>query len=99
MTITAACRESVSTTQESASMASSSDARVSGIAVIPGRPESIHITSMPVPSFGPDEVLIRIRDVGVCGTDKEIIDAKFGAPPPGSDHLVLGHEAVGVVEE
>ncbi len=80
-------------------MAGSSDARVSGIAVIPGKLESIHITSMPVPRFGPDEVLIRIRDVGVCGTDKEIIDANFGAPPHGSDGLVLGHEAVGIVEE
>jgi glucose 1-dehydrogenase len=80
-------------------MASSSAARVSGIAVYPGQPDSVHITSQPTPVHGPDEVLIRIRDVGVCGTDKEIIDAKFGAPPAGSDELVIGHEAVGIIEE
>ncbi|MFL5758461.1 MAG: glucose 1-dehydrogenase [Thermomicrobiales bacterium] len=80
-------------------MASSSAARVSGIAVYPGKPDSVHVVSVPAPVYGPDEVLIRIRDVGVCGTDKEIIDAKFGAPPPGTDELILGHEAIGVVEE
>jgi threonine dehydrogenase-like Zn-dependent dehydrogenase len=79
-------------------MAHASAARVSGIAVYPGRPNSIHLCSQPAPEHGPDEVLIRIRRAGICGTDKEIIDAKLGAPPPGSDELVIGHEAIGVVE-
>ncbi|HLY12525.1 MAG TPA: glucose 1-dehydrogenase [Planctomycetota bacterium] len=47
----------------------------------------------------PDEVKIRILEVGVCGTDREICDFKFGEPPVGSPHLVLGHEAVGEVVE
>jgi glucose 1-dehydrogenase len=71
---------------------------VTGIAVYPGRPQSIHLTRLPAPSPGPDEVLVRVRRVGVCGTDKEIVDAKFGTPPPGTDELVLGHEVLGVVE-
>jgi threonine dehydrogenase-like Zn-dependent dehydrogenase len=79
-------------------MAHASAARVSGIAVYPGRPNSIHLTSQPAPIHGPDEVLIRIRRAGICGTDKEIIDAKLGAPPAGSDELVIGHEAIGIVE-
>lgn len=47
----------------------------------------------------PDDVKIRIREVGVCGTDREICEFKFGEPPAGSQHLVLGHEAVGEVVE
>jgi threonine dehydrogenase-like Zn-dependent dehydrogenase len=70
---------------------------VTGVAVYPGRPNSIHLTRLPEPRPGPDEVLIAVRRVGVCGTDKEIIDGHFGTPPPGSDELVLGHEVIGTV--
>jgi threonine dehydrogenase-like Zn-dependent dehydrogenase len=45
----------------------------------------------------PDHVLLRVRDVGICGTDKEICSFEYGTPPPGDDHLVIGHEAVGEV--
>ncbi len=37
--------------------------------------------------------------VGFCGTDREIVHGQLGRLPPGSDHLVLGHEMVGVVAE
>lgn len=47
----------------------------------------------------PDDVKIRILEVGVCGTDREICEFKFGEPPAGSPHLVLGHEALGEVIE
>ncbi|HEV3027677.1 MAG TPA: glucose 1-dehydrogenase [Planctomycetota bacterium] len=47
----------------------------------------------------PDEVKIRILEVGVCGTDREICEFKFGEPPAGSQYLVLGHEAVAEVVE
>lgn len=73
--------------------------RVTGIAVYPGQPASVHLTELPAPRPGPGEILVRPRRVGVCGTDKEIIDAKFGTPPPGSDELVIGHEVLGVVED
>jgi glucose 1-dehydrogenase len=46
-----------------------------------------------------DEVKLRILEVGVCGTDREICEFKFGEPPAGSEHLVLGHEALGEVIE
>jgi threonine dehydrogenase-like Zn-dependent dehydrogenase len=70
---------------------------VTGVAVYPGRANSIHLTRLPEPAPGPDEVLVAVRRVGVCGTDKEIIAGHFGTPPPGSDELVLGHEALGRV--
>jgi threonine dehydrogenase-like Zn-dependent dehydrogenase len=53
----------------------------------------------PRPDPGPDEVLVRTLRVGVDGTDHEVIAGTHGGFPDGEDHLVLGHEAVGVVEE
>jgi threonine dehydrogenase-like Zn-dependent dehydrogenase len=47
----------------------------------------------------PTQVKLRILEVGVCGTDKEICTFRFGAPPDGHNYLVLGHEAVGEVVE
>jgi threonine dehydrogenase-like Zn-dependent dehydrogenase len=52
----------------------------------------------PAPVTGTD-VLLRVLEVGVCGTDREIAAFEYGSPPPGSDHLVLGHEAVAEVVE
>ena len=47
----------------------------------------------------PTEVRLRVIEVGVCGTDREICRFDFGTPPAGSDHLVLGHECVAEVVE
>ena len=72
------------------------------IAVIPGKPNSIHLREVPKP--GLDEapngrgVLVKVLRVGVDGTDKEINAAEYGAAPPGDDYLILGHESFGVVE-
>ena len=72
------------------------------IAVIPGKPDSIHLREVPKPRL--DEaangrgVLVKVLRVGVDGTDKEINAAEYGASPPGDDYLILGHESFGVVE-
>jgi len=36
-------------------------------------------------------------DVGICGTDKEIVSFEYGTPPPGSAYLIIGHESLGEV--
>jgi len=51
------------------------------------------------PDPGPGEVLVRTLRVGVDGTDHEVIAGEHGGFPEGADYLVLGHEAVGVVED
>jgi threonine dehydrogenase-like Zn-dependent dehydrogenase len=71
------------------------------IAVFPGKPDSIHLADLPVPSL--DEipngrgVLVKVLRVGVDGTDREINAAEYGAAPPGFDFLVIGHEGFGQV--
>jgi threonine dehydrogenase-like Zn-dependent dehydrogenase len=72
------------------------------VAVIPGRPNSVHLAELPNPSL--DEVpngrgvLVKVLRVGVDGTDKEINAAEYGAAPPGYDFLTIGHESFGRVE-
>ena len=73
------------------------------IAVIPGKPNSVHLVEMPAPDLNeiPNGrgVLVKVLRVGVDGTDKEINNAEYGAAPLGADFLVIGHEGFGVVEE
>ena len=47
----------------------------------------------------PDQVRIRMLEIGICGTDKEICAFEYGTPPEGSDYLVIGHESLGEVME
>ena len=68
-----------------------------GIAVHPGQANSLHLSDIPRGDPGPGQVLIRVREVGICGTDREIIHASFGTAPPGEASLVLGHEMLGEV--
>jgi len=72
------------------------------IAVIPGKPDSIHLRDAPRPSLdevpGGRGVLVRVLRVGIDGTDREINAAEYGAAPPGDDYLILGHESFGRVE-
>ena len=42
---------------------------------------------------------MRVLEVGVCGTDREIISFQFGTPPEGSDYLIIGHESLSEVVE
>lgn len=72
------------------------------VAVYPGKPSSVHLADLPKPRVediaGGRGVLVRVLKVGVDATDREINEAKYGAPPPGYDFLVLGHESFGIVE-
>ncbi len=72
------------------------------VAVIPGKPDSIHLRDVPKPRVedipNGRGVLVRVLRVGVDGTDKEINAAEYGAPPSGDDFLILGHESFGQVE-
>ena len=61
----------------------------------PSVPHSTRVEEIPEPTG--DGVLLRVLEVGVCGTDREISEGLFGVPADGSS-LVLGHESLAVVE-
>jgi threonine dehydrogenase-like Zn-dependent dehydrogenase len=64
----------------------------------PGVPHSTRVEDLDQGPVRPEEVPVRVLEVGVCGTDREIAHGLFGIPPPGEANLVLGHELLGVVE-
>ena len=49
------------------------------------------------PRPGVGEVVWRVAEVGVCGTDRELAMFTLGYPPPGERRLTIGHEAAGQV--
>jgi threonine dehydrogenase-like Zn-dependent dehydrogenase len=71
---------------------------VPSVAVRPRAPRSLHLIDIPLPPLGPDDVLVRVKEVGYCGTDREIIEGHFGSAPDGFASLVIGHETLGMVE-
>ena len=64
----------------------------------PGTPHSARVERVPAEDAIETAVPIRVLEVGVCGTDREIAEGLFGIAPPGERRLVLGHELLGVVE-
>jgi threonine dehydrogenase-like Zn-dependent dehydrogenase len=61
----------------------------------PHIPHSTRVEEVPEPTG--DGVLLRVLEVGVCGTDREISEGLFGVPAHGTT-LVLGHESLAMVE-
>ncbi|MDF1568019.1 MAG: galactitol-1-phosphate 5-dehydrogenase [Spirochaetaceae bacterium] len=55
----------------------------------------LELREIPVPEYGPDEVLVRIRATGICGSDVHGLDGSTGRRIP---PLVMGHEASGTIE-
>jgi glucose 1-dehydrogenase len=67
------------------------------VAVFPG-PREVKVIEREAPRLlEPDQVMLRVLDIGLCGTDKEICSFEYGTPPPGDDHLVIGHESLAEV--
>lgn len=59
---------------------------------------SVQVIDHPEPRvLKPTQARLRMLEVGVCGTDRELCEFRFGAPPRGADYLVLGHESLAEV--
>ena len=67
------------------------------ITVEPGKPGTARLEETPEPDAHDGSVLVEAVAVGVCGTDIEIVEGKYGWAPPGKTRLVLGHESLGRV--
>ncbi|MCX7706845.1 MAG: zinc-binding dehydrogenase [Anaerolineae bacterium] len=57
--------------------------------------EPLALQEVPVPQYGPGEVLVRIKAAGICHSDAHY---RAGVSPAGPLPLTLGHEIAGVVE-
>ena len=56
---------------------------------------TLSLTERPVPTVQrPDDVVVRVVQTGICGTDRSVLVGKFPAEPG----VIMGHEAVGVVD-
>jgi threonine dehydrogenase-like Zn-dependent dehydrogenase len=72
---------------------------VRAITARPPAKGSARLEDIPRPSRERGQALLRILSVGFDGTDREINEGVYGSPPGDSPYMVLGHEAVGIVDE
>lgn len=54
------------------------------------------VEDFPVPELQPDEVLVRVRACGICGSDVHGMDGSSGRRIP---PIIMGHEAAGMIAE
>jgi L-iditol 2-dehydrogenase len=64
-------------------------------ALIYTKPYSFEYSDFPDPVAGDDDVLIRVKACGICGSDVHGFTGKTGRRIP---PLIMGHEAAGIVE-
>jgi len=57
--------------------------------------KKLSVVDMPTPEIGDEDVLVRVRACGICGSDIHGYDGSTGRRIP---PLVMGHEAAGVIE-
>jgi alcohol dehydrogenase, propanol-preferring len=55
----------------------------------------LSMVDLPEPQPGPGQIRVRVRYCGVCRTDLHVCEGEL---PPVTQHIVPGHQAVGVVE-
>jgi threonine dehydrogenase-like Zn-dependent dehydrogenase len=67
------------------------------ITVEPKKQGSARLMDVQEPDVHEGSILVEAVAVGVCGTDVEIVEGKYGWAPAGQPHLVLGHESLGRV--
>jgi L-iditol 2-dehydrogenase len=66
-------------------------------ALVINKPGELEVKDLPAPAIGPDEVLVRMRAVGICHSDYELYSGKYIIP---IDYPVTpGHEWAGEVVE
>jgi L-iditol 2-dehydrogenase len=51
---------------------------------------------VPMPGFGPTDVLVAVKACGICGSDVHGLDGSTGRRRP---PIIMGHEAAGVITE
>ncbi len=66
------------------------------ICALSDNPDPLELVDLPVPALGRSDLLVRVATCGVCHTELDEIE---GRTPPPELPVVLGHQAVGYVEQ
>lgn len=56
--------------------------------------KKLELTDLPEPAVGPDDIVVRVKACGICGSDVHGYDGSTGRRIP---PIVMGHEASGIV--
>jgi L-iditol 2-dehydrogenase len=64
-------------------------------ALVNTAPYKLELQDWPIPTYGPDDLLIRVKACAICGSDIKGYSGKTGRRQP---PIIMGHEASGVVE-
>lgn len=69
-----------------------------GVVVNEGPNFEVRVETVPVPTPGPDEILIRLNATGLCSSDLHLMAADLGTPPMSAFGVrSAGHEGAGIV--
>jgi len=62
---------------------------------------NLNVEDYPEPKTGPNEIKVKVAYCGICGTDPENLEGRFGLVPPEAykEPRILGHEASGTIVE
>lgn len=64
-------------------------------ALVNTAPYVLELQDWPIPTYSPDDLLIRVKACAICGSDIKGYSGKTGRRQP---PIIMGHEAAGVVE-
>ena len=67
------------------------------IAIVPGTSGAIMVDRRAPAVTAPDDVMVRVVSVGICGTDRDEVSGGRATAPDGQRDLVIGHEMLGQV--
>ena len=56
----------------------------------------LEVTDLPKPEIGPNDVLVRVKACGICGSDVEQYKGAMGSR---GLPMIPGHEPLGIIEE
>ena len=66
------------------------------LALVYHAPDDIRVEEVPIPTIGPDEILLRVSAASICGTDLRICHGGHRKYPPGTLRIP-GHEVSGEI--
>jgi threonine dehydrogenase-like Zn-dependent dehydrogenase len=73
------------------------ECKMRAVVVIPKKRNSANVVNLNKPVISDNEVLVKVRLVGLDGTDEEINKGLYGKAPNDEKFLVIGHESLGEI--